>query len=181
MANAPKKHEIDRLFSAAYDELRRLAATIKGRQDRVTLDPTGLVNEAWIRLSKSDKVAAQSLPQFKRTAARAIRRILIDLARARAAHKRGGPGAIFVTLGQSADQSAVTAEEVLRLEAALEELAAAEPRQAQIVEWRFFGGMTVDEIAVALDVSKTTVEGDWRVARAWLKHQLRPRPRAAAG
>ena len=66
MANAPKKQEIDHLFSAAYDELRRLAATIKGRNDRVTLDPTGLVNEAWIRLSKSDKVAAQSLPQFKR-------------------------------------------------------------------------------------------------------------------
>jgi len=182
-ANALEKQEIDRLFGAAYDELRRLAARIKRQEGRITIDPTGLVNEAWLRLSRSEKVVATSMPHFKRIAAGAMKHVLIDMARERDAKKRRPDDAFFVTVEESVTitRAIATAQDLLHLEAALKELAVAEPRQALIVEWRFFGGLTVEQIAAALEVGKTTVEEEWRSARAWLKRQLRKRRQGGEG
>ena len=164
--------ELDRLFSLAYDELRRLAAAVRGNDARLTVSPTGLVNEAWIRLSKSGPAGVESTAHFKHIVAQAMRHVLADMARARLATKRGG-AEIFVTFDDSLDRPIETADEVLRLEGGLAELAAADPGLAQIVACRFFGGMTVEETAESLGVAKTTVEENWRAAKAWLKQRLR--------
>lgn len=163
---------LDRLFSATYEELRRLAASVRGGDPGATLSPTALVNEAWLKLAGSPPFAMTSRLHFKRIAARAMRQILIEAARRRNAEKRGG-GVAAITLDESVAESTTTAAELLGLDAALEELARLQPRQAQMVESRFFGGMDIPETAALLGVSEATILRDWRAAKAWLARELR--------
>ncbi|MEO8479302.1 MAG: ECF-type sigma factor [Gemmatimonadota bacterium] len=159
-------------FSAAYDELRRLAAHLHRRDPGATLDPTGLVNEAWLKLARTPAVAHTSPLHFRRIAARAMRQVLIESARRRHAEKRGGPARITVTLDDNHPDPADVATDILSLDAALSRFAEAHPRPAAVVEARFFGGMSTPEIATVLDISEATVLRDWRAARAWLAAEL---------
>ena len=169
----PDRRALDELFSATYEELRRLAASVRRHEASATLSPTALVHEAWIKLSGNPAVAETSPLHFKRIAARAMRQVLVEAARRRHARKRGGPDAVFVTFDESTGAEAAWAEDLLGLDAALESLARLNPRQAQMVESRFFGGLDVAETAELLGVSEATVLRDWRAARAWLSRQLR--------
>jgi RNA polymerase sigma factor (TIGR02999 family) len=171
---APQRQALDQLFSLAYEELRRLAASVKRGDPSITLSPTALVNEAWLKLARSPGVAATSRLHFKRIAARAMRQLLIEAARRRNAHKRGGDGAaIFVSFDDSLDGAATGGENLLALDTALTELARLSPRQALIVESRFFGGLEVSEISNLVGVSEATILRDWRAAKAWLGQALR--------
>ena len=170
-----QKRALDDVFSATYEELRRLASAVKRSDFNASLTPTTLVNEAWLRLQSSPNLAFESALHFKRIAARAMRQILIEAARRRHAQKRGGEGwAIFVTLDDSTVEAiAASDKELLAVDAALDELAQLSPRQAQVVESRFFGGLEMPEIAQLLGVSEATVLRDWRAAKAWLACQIR--------
>ena len=164
---------LDHLFSATYEELRRLASSVRRSDPNASLSPTTLVNEAWLKLRNSPRLAGVPRLHFKRIAARAMRQVLIEAARRRNAHKRGGGGLTIVTFEDVADRTPSGADELLSLHAALEELARLEPRQALVVETRFFGGFDVAESAELLGVSESTILRDWRAAKAWLAHQLR--------
>lgn len=172
------RRALDELFSVAYEELRRLASAVRRDDPNATLTPTTLVNEAWLKLAQSPHVASVSRLHFKRIAARAMRQVLIEAARRRKAHKRGGTAAI-VTFDDAlagtvaAGGADAAADDLLALDAALDELARLEPRQAMMVESRFFGGLDVSETAALLEVSEATVQRDWRAARAWLSRELR--------
>jgi RNA polymerase sigma factor (TIGR02999 family) len=139
----------------------------------LTLSPTTLVDEAWAKLANSPGFASTSRLHFKRIAARAMRQVLVEAARRRTASKRGGGKAILVTLDESLAEAATRPEEILALDAALEELARLEPRQAQMVECRFFAGLDVAETAELLQVSEATIHRDWRAAKAWLGRTMR--------
>ncbi|HZQ90448.1 MAG TPA: ECF-type sigma factor [Terriglobales bacterium] len=175
-----ERRELDLLFSVTYEELRRLASSVRRRDPGATLSPTTLVNEAWIKLAKSPRFAATSRLHFKRIAARAMRQVLIEAARRRHAGKRGGAELALVTFDESTDGSrspaavaAAAGQDLLALDAALDELAKLHPRQAMMVESRFFGGLDITETAQLLDVSEATIQRDWRAAKAWLAHELR--------
>lgn len=171
---AEQRRELDRLFSVTYEELRRLASTVRRGDPSATLSPTALVNEAWLKMASSPNVSAESQLHFKRIAARAMRQLLVEAARRRHANKRGGEqGIVFVTLQDFIDQSKPYEDQVLALDTALEDLARLNPRQAAIVESRFFGGLDVAETAIMLNVSEATILRDWRVAKAWLARELR--------
>ena len=163
---------LDDLFSAAYGELRRLASVVRRGDPSATLNPTTLVNEAWLKLAKSPGFEGLSRLHFKRIVARAMRQVLVEAARRRHADKRGGD-LIFVTLTESSAESATSSGELLALDSALEHLARLNPRQAEMVEYRFFGGLDVAETAEALGVSEATILRDWRAAKAWLATELR--------
>ena len=169
------RRALDLLFSEAYEELRRLAAGVQRDDPRATLSPTALVNEAWIKLAATPAVARTSKLHFKRIAARAMRQVLVEAARRRHALKRGGPGAVFVTFDESLEPAPDWARDLLGLDAALESLSRIHPRQAQMVEGRFFGGLETAEIAELLGISEATVLRDWRAAKAWLARELRQR------
>ncbi|HEV7993742.1 MAG TPA: ECF-type sigma factor [Gemmatimonadaceae bacterium] len=172
IAEAPTAREtLDTLFSLAYEELRRLAASVRRNDAAATISPTTLVNEAWLKLASSPEAADTSPLHFKRIAARAMRQVLVDVARRRGAEKRGGPDAISVTFDEGA-YAASGSDDLLALNAALDDLARLNPRQAQMVESRFFGGLDVAETAELLGVSEATVLRDWRAARAWLAVEL---------
>ena len=164
------REELDDRFSAAYEELRRLAASVRRDDPGATMNPTALVNEAWLKLAGSPGLARTSPLHFKRIAARAMRQVLVESARRRHAGKRGS-GVVPVTLDESLDGGSAGAD-VLALDAELERLAALSPRQAKVVESRFFGGLEMHEIAELLGVSEATVLRDWRAARAWLAREL---------
>lgn len=164
---------LDHLFSATYEELRRLASTVRRGDPCATLNPTALVNEAWIKLASSPRFPTTSRLHFKRIAARAMRQLLIEAARRRHARKRGGGAEVTVAFDAAEKQSAATEKDLLALDSALEELGRINPRQAMMVESRFFGGLDVAETATLLDVSEATVLRDWRAAKAWLAHELR--------
>ncbi len=168
---ADDRRELDELFSVAYEELRRLAGAVRRGDPSATITPTVLVNEAWIKLANSPTFRATSRLHFKRIAARAMRQILIDAARRRGADKRGA-GLAVVTFDDSLEASTTTADELLALDAALEDLARMHPRQAQMVESRFFGGLDVAETADLMGVSEATILRDWRAAKAWLAQEL---------
>ena len=168
-----ERRALDDLFSAAYEELRRLAAVVRRDDPGATISPTALVSEAWLKLADTPAVARTSPIHFKRIAARAMRQVLVEAARRRNAEKRGG-GAAVVTF-DDVMSAVTTADDVLGLDAALEALARIEPRQALMVESRFFGGLDVAETAELLGVSEATVLRDWRAAKAWLKRELRLR------
>lgn len=173
------REALDHLFSVAYEELRRLAAAVRRDDPAASLSPTGLVNEAWIKLARNPAVAHTSPLHFRRIAARAMRQVLIEAARRRQAGKRGA-GIRAITLDESLDAGVETAADVIALDAAIDALASLHPRQAQMVEARFFGGLDIPETAALLGVSEATVQRDWRAARAWLARELRPaepRPR----
>jgi RNA polymerase sigma factor (TIGR02999 family) len=169
---AEERRVLDQLFSLTYEELRRLASSVKRGDPSITLSPTALVNEAWLKLAKSPGVGATSRLHFKRIAARAMRQVLIEAARRRNAHKRGDGEAIFVSFDDSLDGPATSGKELLALDTALTELSRLEPRQAAIVENRFFGGFEMTEISSLLGVSEATVLRDWRAAKAWLGQEL---------
>lgn len=171
---ASSRQALDQLFSLTYEELRRLAASVKRGDPGMTLSPTALVNEAWLKLAKSPGITAESPLHFKRIAARAMRQLLIEAARRRNSHKRGGNGeAVFVTFDDGFDTAATGGNELLALDAALDELTQFEPRQAAIIEARFFGGLEISEISTLLGISEATVLRDWRAAKAWLGQKLR--------
>ncbi|HWZ30789.1 MAG TPA: ECF-type sigma factor [Bryobacteraceae bacterium] len=168
------RRELDDLFAATYEELRRLASAVKGRDPGATLNPTALVNEAWLKMAGSAALTATSELHFKRIAARAMRQVLIEAARRRNTQKRGsGSEAVFVTLETFPSKTTFVIDELIALDGVLEELERMNPRQAMMVESRFFGGLEIPEIAQLLEVSEATVLRDWRAARAWLAHELR--------
>jgi RNA polymerase sigma-70 factor, ECF subfamily len=170
---APDRRALDHLFSVTYEELRRLAASVRRSDGSATLTPTALVNEAWLKLADSPGLGATSRTHFKRIAARAMRQVLVEAARRRNAGKRGGGDVALVTFDDAVHAPAHSADDLLALDAALDALAHVSPRQALMVESRFFGGLGVDETAALLGVSEATVLRDWRAARAWLAHELR--------
>jgi len=167
------RQALDRLFSITYEELRRLASIIRRTDPNATLTPTALVNEAWLKLAKSSGLDATSVLHFKRIAARAMRQLLVEAARRRNAGKRGGGSALTVAFDCAADRNPATREEILVLDGALAELAEMNPRQATMIELRFFGGLDSAETAAVLNVSEATLLRDWRAAKAWLSRQLR--------
>jgi|SRR6516162_4962393 RNA polymerase sigma factor (TIGR02999 family) len=167
-----KRQALDDLFSLTYEELRRLASSVKRGDRSNTLSPTALVNEAWLKLAGSPGVAAASPLHFKRVAARAMRQLLVEAARRRNSGKRGGAELPLITFDESLHTALATSRDLLGLNAALDELADLEPRQATIVESRFFGGFETAEIAELLRISEATILRDWRAAKAWLGHRL---------
>jgi RNA polymerase sigma factor (TIGR02999 family) len=177
-ASAGDESAVNRLLPLVYDELRALAESyLRRERPDLTLQATALVHEAYVRLIKQEDVEWQNRAHFFAIAAQAIRRILVDHARGHDRAKRGG-GRQRVRL----DDDIATADErdldLLAVDEALEKLARVYPRQAQIVELRFFGGLALKEIAELLKVSPRTVDGDWSVARAWLRRELREDPQA---
>lgn len=168
----PDREMLDEMFSAAYEELRGLAGRMQRGEVSQTLNPTALVNEAYIKLAGSLRITPASRLHFKRIAARAMRQVLVEAARRRRAEKRGG-GTALVTFDEDIDRASAWSDDMLALDTALTDLARLHPRQAQMVECRFFGGLNLSETAEALQVSEATVDRDWRAARAWLGHELR--------
>ena len=159
------------LMPLVYEELRNLAAAhlARERPDH-TLQPTALVNEAYLKLVKQTEAQWKGRAHFFAVAAQAIRRILIDHARKHRAAKRGA--ARQVTLADSFESFGAPEIELIALNDALERLAEVDERQGRVVELRFFGGMSVANVAQVLGVSEGTVKGDWRFARAWLQREL---------
>src|ERR1700735_2086002 len=168
-----ERRALDRLFSETYEELRRLASSVRRGDPSATLNPTALVNEAWIKLAKSPEIASTSRLHFKRIAARAMRQLLVEAARRRSAGKRGAGAEITVAFDAADEKVPSGREDLLALDHALDELARMNERQAVMVESRFFGGLDIPETAQLLDVSEATVLRDWRAAKAWLTHELR--------
>jgi RNA polymerase sigma factor (TIGR02999 family) len=155
-----------------YDELRALAHRHRAREGgQGTLHTTELVHEAYLRLADDERVASRGRAYFFGAAAQAMRRVLVDAARRRSANKRGGAFE-RVTLGADAVAVDGYAADLLDLDRALSALEVEHPRLARVVELRFFGGLSVEDTADALDVSPRTVKGDWALARAWLHRAL---------
>jgi RNA polymerase sigma-70 factor, ECF subfamily len=167
-----ERRALDRLFSETYEELRRLASSVRRGDPSATLNPTALVNEAWLKLANSPEIASTSRLHFKRIAARAMRQVLVEAARRRNARKRGGPDGVNVTFDESLGDGAQLGNDLVALDAALEELARVNPRQATMVECRFFGGLDIPETAELLEISEATVLRDWRAVKAWLANEL---------
>lgn len=162
----------DELLPLVYGELKRIARR-RLRLERAdhTLNTTALVNEAYLKLVQLDRLHGESRAHFLAIAALAMRQVLVSHARHRKRVKRGG-GAPHVTLSEAVNLPAVEVDRILDLDAALDALAALNPRHARIVECRFFGGMTIEETATALAISPATVKRDWLVLRAWLQREL---------
>lgn len=156
------------MLSIVYGELRRLAAGyLRRERPGHTLQPTALVHEAYVRLMNQRQIDWSNRAQFVGLAAVMMRRILVNHARDRIADKRGG-GAEHVPLTLAGEGIGAPAVNLLDLHEALNDLSETDPRKARIVELKFFGGLTTDEIAETLGVSTATVERDWKFARAWL-------------
>ena len=164
------------LIPLVESELRRLAATYMARErPGHTLQPTALVNETFIRLLDAQQAPWQDRGHFLGIAARLMRRVLVDHARARNFQKRGGE-LQRVTLDEAVAGVSELDFNLLGLDRALEALAVVDQRKARVIEMRFFGGMTVDETAAALQVSADTVKRDWRLAKLWLLRELESQP-----
>src|SRR6202012_3790714 len=157
----------------AYEELRRLARAVLRDDRHDPLTPKTLVNETWLKLAGSPQVAETSHLHFKRIAARAMRQILVEAARRRRAQIRGGCSPMVTFDEALALPLSPVPKDILQLDQALDELAKISPRQALLVECRFFGGLDVEECVALLGVSETTVMRDWRSARAWLALNIR--------
>lgn len=171
-ASGGNRQAFDQLLPHVYDELRALArAKLRAERAGHTLNATALVHEAYVRLIAQDRVEWQSRVHFFAVASQAMRRILINYARARNAEKRGG-GAQHVELNEAIGTELAT--ELVALDDALQELETFNERGARVVEYRFFGGLTHDEIAQAMGLSEATVRRAWRSARAWLRDSLAP-------
>ena len=165
---------LNRLFPLVYEELRRLASSrLRHEREGHTLNTTALVHEAYMKLVDQDRVRWQNRAHFYAIAARAMRRILVNHAEARNAIKRGG-GAEHVALShEGIPTQGLDLAEVLALDAALERLKDFNPRGAEVVSFRFFGGLTYDEIAEVMGTSAVTVRRAWTAARSWLRRELR--------
>lgn len=166
------KQALDRLVPLVYDELRRLAQSYM-RKERAnqSLQTTALIHEAYLRLIDASRVQWRNRAHFFGVAARLMRQILVGFARERGSQKRGG-GAQRVSLDEAMVIDEGLDEDLVALDEALGALAQFDARKAQVVEMRFFGGLTEEEIAEALDVSPETVRRDWRLARSWLRRKL---------
>ena len=163
----------ERVLPLVYEELHRMAARyLVGERSSVTLQPTALVNELCIRLLGWDPARWQNRGHFFGVSARMMRRVLVDIARRRRAERRGGPNAIRVPLDEIDVPTSEPGADVLAVDMALEMLAVEDPRKAQVVELRFFGGLSIEETAEALGISARTVHTDWALARAWLYRTL---------
>ncbi len=167
---------LEKLTPLVYDELRRIAHfQLRAERPGHTLQTTGLVHEAFIRLVEADRVELNDRTHFFALSARVMRYILLDYAKSRRALKRGG-GIDMLEFDESLDGGAQiddkNVEGLIELDRALDKLAEASKRQSRIVECRFFAGMSVEETATALEVSKATVKRDWQMARAWLNREL---------
>jgi RNA polymerase sigma factor (TIGR02999 family) len=163
----------DRLFRVVHGELRRIAGSMMREQRRDhTLQPTALVHEAYLKLMGGGTPDFADRTHFLRAAARAMRTVLVDMARARGAEKRGG-GRLRVTLRDTVAGAPGAAEDVVAVHDALERLESLEPAWARVVELRFFAGLGPDETARVMDVSAATVHRLWTSARAWLFRELR--------
>jgi RNA polymerase sigma factor (TIGR02999 family) len=163
---------LDELLPHVQNELHRIArAFMRGQRPGHTLQPTALVNEAFLRLVDSDMVNWQDRSHFFAVSAQLMRRVLVDIARRKNSAKRGGDR-VQVTLTDGAKISDPTTD-VVGLDEALQRLAAFSPRQSQIVELRYFGGLTEEQVAETLDLSIRTIRRDWSLARAWLFRELR--------
>jgi RNA polymerase sigma factor (TIGR02999 family) len=163
---------LDKLLPLVDAELRRLARAYMGRERRGhTLQTTALVNEAFVRLVDARGLRWQDRAHFLGIAARLMRRVLVDHARARDSQKRGG-GAHRVSLEDGMAVLSAPDVDVIALDRALDALAAVDPRKSRVVELRFFGGLSVEETAEVLHVSTDTIKRDWRLAKLWLLHEL---------
>ena len=170
--SAGSQDAFDQLFPVVYEELRRLAHRYMSRERQGhTLQTTAVVHEAYLRLIDQKHVQWQNRAHFFAIAARMMRRILITHAQSHAYAKRGG-GAIKVSLDEAAILSQERAGELVALDEALNNLAAIDPRRSQVVELRFFGGLSNEEIAEVLKISPNTVTRDWNVAKAWLYREM---------
>jgi RNA polymerase sigma factor (TIGR02999 family) len=166
---------LDSLMPVVYAELSRLARAYLSRERReVTMQTTGLVHEAYLKLVDQKRVRWQNRAHFFGVAAQLMRRILIDHARARSAFKRGR-GAVTVSLDEAPELAADQDTNLVELDEALERLGQIDPRQARIVELRYFGGLSVEDAAEVLEVSPTTVKREWAMAKAWLYQELSSR------
>ena|SRR5690606_35220569 len=162
----------DRLLAAVYPELREMArARLRDQRAGHTLNPTGLVHEAYLRLVRYQDVSWKGRAHFFGAAATTMRRVLVDYARKKSADKRRGEH-VSLTLAGDAAEADVTLEELLAIDDALERLAQERPRWVRVVECRYFAGLTLEETAEALGVSHGTVSNDWAMARAWLRREL---------
>jgi len=163
---------LERLMPLVYDELKRLAHRyMRGERVGHTLQTTALVNEAYLRLAKWKDVHWQNRAQFFAVSAQMMRRILVDFARERQYQKRGG-GALQVSLSEAAAFAGGPETDLVALDEALTALAKVDLRKAQMVEMRFFGGLSIAEVAEVLKVSEETVNRDWRLAKVWLLREL---------
>jgi len=161
------------LMPSVYEELRRLAADyLKGERPGHTLQPTALVHEAYLRLLRQGQTTWQNRAHVLGFGARIMRQILISHAIASTRLKRGGPDSIRITLDEALDFYDRREMSVAAVDEALRSLEDIDPRQGQIVEMRFFGGLTIEEIAKALEVSPATVKRDWTFAKVWLRREL---------
>ena len=163
-----KREALDKLTPLVYAELRQLAHRyMKGEQPGHTLQTTALVNEAYLRLVKRKNVHWQNRAHFFAVAAQLMRHILIDYARGHTRAKRGG-AARKISLEEASLMTPDRATELVALDEALKSLAEIDPRKSRIVELRYFGGMTIEEVAEVLKIAPATVEREWRSAKAWL-------------
>lgn len=162
-----------RLIPLVYDELRQMASHyLQGERAGHTLNTTALVHEAYIRLVDNERIRYQNRSHFFALAAQAMRRVLVDWARRHRAAKRGG-GKPALELEKAAVFAEDQIQDILELDEALTRLENLDQRQSKIVELRFFGGLTIEEVAQALNISPATVKREWSMARAWLYVQLR--------
>jgi RNA polymerase sigma factor (TIGR02999 family) len=164
---------LESLMPLVYGELRRLANNyLRSERPGHTLQPTALVNEAYLRLVDQKNSRWQNRAHFYGIAAKLMRRILVDHARLKHAEKRGGAGQQRLSITSAEGLTAKTDFDVLALHEALEELAALDPQQSRIVELKFFGGLSIEETAEVMRLGHATVERDWKMARAWLRRKL---------
>lgn len=170
-ASTGDRKAVSKLMPLVYDELRRLARRYVKRERATTLQATALVHEAYLRLAKDKKQNWRGRTHFLAIAAIAMRRILVERARARAASKRGG-SRTRITLDESLVADKGKPVDLLALDHALTTLASLDAQQARIVELRFFGGLTVQETADAVGVSPASVKRGWTMARAWLRREV---------
>jgi RNA polymerase sigma factor (TIGR02999 family) len=164
---------LNRVVEVAYPELRRIARKHLGRRAAShTLDSCAVVNEVYLKLNRAGTLSCEGRSHFLALCSQLMRRLLVDHARKRGTAKRGA-GAVEVTLNESVAEAKPQAADVARLDQALNELAQLDPRKAQGVELRFFGGLNSEEIADLLGISPETVKRDWKMAKAWLLSELR--------
>src|SRR5205809_1759724 len=164
---------LDQLMPLVYSELRRLASNyLRRERQNHTLQPTALVNEAYLKLIDQKSARWQNRAHFYGVAAQLMRRILVDHARQHQAAKRGGPSLERLSITSAGQLGEKPDLDLLALNEALEELKTFDPQQERIVELRYFGGLSIEETAEVMGVGHATVERDWKMARAWLRRKL---------
>lgn len=168
------EHALQQLIPIVYDELRRVAGRyMAGERASHTLQTTALIHEVYVRLVDVKSASIRNRAHFLAICARLMRNVLVDFARSRRYEKRGG-GAVHVELDEALHVSAMPDPDLVAVDEALERLAAFDGRKSQVVELRFFGGLSVEETAEALGISPETVMRDWKLAKAWLLRELDP-------